>query len=238
MSDIAAAASAPAATASPADTASPPAAPTPPKPKPWERAALPGASSAPQPPAAAAASTTQSAEAKAPAPPADQLIKQAVSFINNPRVKHTSVEQKRAFLNGKGLSEAQVDEAFRLAAASKAASPPAQPHEASGAAAAPATTTTAAAPATTTTTTAVAEAAPTAPAAVQPPSESSGGWVLPVVYGAACTLVGAALNSGPARAWMGIGSSKAAAEKEHREQLEAAVEDNKRQLDDLQASPR
>ena len=75
-------------------------------------------------------------------PPADQLIKQAVSFINNPRVKHTSVEQKRAFLNGKGLSEAQVDEAFRLAAASKAASPPAQPHEASGAAAAPATTTT------------------------------------------------------------------------------------------------
>ena len=78
----------------------------------------------------------------APAPPADQLIKQAVSFINNPRVKHTSVEQKRAFLNGKGLSEAQVDEAFRLAAASKAASPPAQPHEASGAAAAPATTTT------------------------------------------------------------------------------------------------
>ena len=141
----------------------------------------------------------------------------------------TSVEQKRAFLNGKGLSEAQVDEAFRLAAASKSASPPAQPHEASGAAAAPATTTT---------TTAVAEAAPTAPAAVQPPSESSGGWVLPVVYGAACTLVGAALNSGPARAWMGIGSAKAAAEKEHREQLEAAVEDNKRQLDDLQASPR
>ena len=78
-----------------------PAALTPPKP--WERAASPGAPSAAQP-------APQNAE---------PWVRQAVSFINSPSLKHSSTERKRAFLRRKGLSEAQTDEAFRLAAAVK-----------------------------------------------------------------------------------------------------------------------
>ena len=98
-----------------------PAAPAPPKAKPWERGSLPGASSlaptikpaaAPAVPAAAAATAAASPPPRAPAapPPAavDPSVAQAVRFISNAAVQHTTAAQKRAFLLGKGLTEAQV----------------------------------------------------------------------------------------------------------------------------------
>ena len=206
------------------------------------------------------ASLSAPAPAPAPAAPpavsaADRLIKQAVAFLTNPDVKHTPADKKRAFLLSKGLTAAQVDEAFAKLASMQ------------------------------TTSTAVMPAAPTAqqpqPQPLQQPqpqpqpqlqteSASSGaGWLL--AAGAAAGIVGGLVSSGAARQWLGAwtgakseagaGSAGAAASASSvtatasaaaeaaqqaqqqqqqqildQQELLSAVQDNRKRLDEVQSS--
>jgi len=38
-----------------------------------------------------------------------------VQFINHPKVQRASLEQRRAFLRNKGVTDAEIDEAIRIA---------------------------------------------------------------------------------------------------------------------------
>ena len=126
------AAAQPPAAAAPAAAA--PAAAAPPKAKPWERGALPLAPATKPTLAAAAPAAAPSAPPAAASCPVDPSVAQAVRFISNAAVQHTSAEQKRAFLLSKGLTEAQIDQAFAQAGAR--AHPPAAAATAAAAAAA------------------------------------------------------------------------------------------------------
>lgn len=220
----------------------------------------------PAPPVSTPAAST-SAPTPAPAPAAapavsaaDRLVKQAVAFLTNPDVKHTPENKKRAFLLSKGLTTAQVDEAFAKLASMQTAS---------------------------TAVTAAPQAAlplqqpPPQPQQQPPPqlrteSASSGaGWLL--AAGAAAGIVGGLLGSGAARQWLGswtgaksepgVGSAGAAssvaaatsaaaeaAQQAHQapqaqqvqvqqqqqmldqRELLSAVQDNRKRLDELQSS--
>ena len=55
-------------------------------------------------------------QAPRPSPVRDDLVGAAVSFLTNPKVEHTPEASKRRFLTErKGLTVAEVDEAFRRA---------------------------------------------------------------------------------------------------------------------------
>ena len=43
----------------------------------------------------------------------EDVIQNAIKFLSNPNVKGTSIEQRRSFLRGKGLSNEEVEESFR-----------------------------------------------------------------------------------------------------------------------------
>ncbi|XP_064385091.1 peroxisomal membrane protein PEX14-like [Halichondria panicea] len=61
-----------------------------------------------------------------PPPPVPQsrasLVDLAVKFLTNPRVTGSPMDQKRAFLTKKGLTEAEIDQAIQLAGVSNTAS--------------------------------------------------------------------------------------------------------------------
>jgi peroxin-14 len=55
------------------------------------------------------------AEVKEPSEhPRENLVDVAVKFLNNPRVIGSPLEQKKAFLQKKGLSDSEIEEAVRL----------------------------------------------------------------------------------------------------------------------------
>lgn len=44
----------------------------------------------------------------------DRLIRQAVSFLSNPKVQGTDKKKQTAFLKKKGLSEKEIEKAYEL----------------------------------------------------------------------------------------------------------------------------
>ncbi len=69
---------------------------------------------------------SEKAEAAAAAPPApgsEDQITNAVAFLTHPKVRESTEASKRSFLKSKGLSEADIDEAFRRAGPASASAP-------------------------------------------------------------------------------------------------------------------